>query len=1137
MKKRHHSFRALPFPGRGFVVGFLLLALYLPLAAQTSESFRVSLDANREKLADVMKKIETQTGLRFFFSEQAVDVERPVTLQAADTPLPDVLNRLFQTEGIQWRRTGKQILLFPKSNDNDLPQKKERPVSVKGTVTDAAGEPLPGVNIREKGTGNGAVTGNDGSFQIRLQGNRAVLQVSFIGFVTKEIVPGKNTRLKIVLEEDTRALEEVVVIGYGTARKINLTGAVATASPEDIRNRPVASISNGLQGLLPGVSVVNYTGLPGQSTGKIRIRGIGTTGNANPLILVDGVEGNINILNPEDIESISVLKDAASASIYGARGANGVILVTTKSFGGTASRPKINVNGYYGVQMPTRLPEMVDAATYIRMDMEATRNVGKPANYTETHLQKVLDGSDPDYFNDTDWVDAIFRNSAPQQNYSLNVSGKSPMMGYYVSYGYLDQEGLTVGNATRSHRHNIRTKLNTTLGGLLDLTANFSYVNRTYSTPASDFKSDGGPIYSAMTISPVIPVRFTDGRWGYGGGSANPVALLHDSGTNRFQSQEVSANFSGKITWMKGWDATATYSFIQSNSLREILSKTIHYYRPGTEEIWYSTNPTDKLDVRDYTSIKQTLILQSNFERRFGRHTLQAVAGFSQEWYTEKNFTAQRTNLLTEKNPSLGMGSKDTQTNGASAASWAIRSGFGRIDYNFDERYLLEANLRYDLTSRFSKPNRGGAFPSFSGAWRASEEAFVKEAVPFFDNIKLRASWGILGNQYVGSNDYPYLAVIGSVGSIPHFGVTPSDGYTQTSLPNPDLTWETIHMTNVGIDVAFLNNRFSITADYFWKDTKDILLKLSYPGVLGLAPTEQNAGKVRNNGWELSVRWDDRIGDLRYGIGFNLADVHNKITDFGGLSYQLTNSGHTIRRLGDPIDAFYGYVAKGFATPEDFERYNPVTGRYENPKFPVLVDDAKDVQPGDLILQDLSGPGGVPDGKIDPDHDRKVIGSSIPRYTYGIRGDLNWKGIDFSFLLQGVGKANGVITSNGRHALLSQSNYPQKVHLDHWSFENPDPHAAYPRLTYDKNYNQRFSTFWMEDASYLRLKNIQAGYTFTQPWIRKFRIDKLRLYFSADNLFTWTDYFYAYDPETPITSGGYYPQVKTFVFGFNLTFN
>lgn len=1135
MRKTKFTFYLSPAKWKIFLLCLCLLPrLATPLPGQSK---KITLHEEDKNLSIVLKKIETQTNLKFFFSEHAIQVNRPVSIQVSGAELSTVLDKLFASSEIRWEIAGQQILLYNKNEKTAGPQSgNQANITVTGTVVDASGEPLMGVNIREKGTNNGAVTDLDGKFTIKINKASAILQFSYVGFVTKELNAGKSRTLKVVLEENSKALNEVVVVGYGLAKKVNLTGAVAVASPEDLTTRPISSVSNGLQGLLPGVSIVNSTGLPGQSNGTIRVRGVGTTGDATPLVLIDGVEGNINILNPEDIENISVLKDAASASIYGARGANGVILVTTKNVGGKESKPQINLNGYYGLQAPTRLPEMVDAVTYMKMDMEATKNVGKPANYTESHLQKILDGSDPDYFNNTDWIDAIFKKSAPQQNYNINVSGKSPLMGYYISYGYLDQEGLTVGNTTKSHRHNIRLKLNTTIAKIVDVTANIGYTNREYSSPAGEFKSGSGAIYSAMSISPVIPVKFTDGRWGYGGGSANPVALLHDSGYNNFESQEASANFAGKINILKGWNATATYSFIQSNSLREVLSKTIHYYRPGTEEIWYSTNPTNKLEERDYTNIKQTLILQTNFERQFGKHTLSAIAGFSQEWYNSKDFSAQRTNLLTEKDPSLGLGSKDTQTNGASATSWAIRSGFGRVNYNYDERYLLEANVRYDLTSRFYKPNRGGVFPSFSGAWRVSEEAFIKENISFFDNLKIRASWGILGNQYVGSNSYPYLAVISTIDKVPHFGVTPSDGYSQRTMPNPDLTWETIHMTNIGLDIALLNNRLNFTADYFVKDTKDILLKLSYPDILGLDPTEQNAGKVRNRGWEVDIQWRDKIGDFGYGVGFNLSDVRNKITDFGGLPYQLTNSGHSIRRVGDPIDAFYGYVSGGFATPEDFESYNPTTGRYENPKFPVLVDDAKDVQPGDIILRDISGPDGIPDGKIDPDYDRQVIGSNIPRYTYSAKGDLSWKGFDFSFMLQGVGKANNVITGSGRHAFLSQSNYPQKVHLDHWSFENPNPKAAYPRLTFDKNYNQRFSTFWLEDASYLRLKNIQIGYSFTQPWMEKLSLNKLRLYFSADNLFTATDYFYAYDPESPLTSGGLYPQVKTFVFGFNLTF-
>lgn len=1117
---------------------WLFLLVYLvvvtPLRAQTQQ---VTLNEKETKLSSIFNAIEAQTDLKFFFSADVIDTNQKKNIQVSNTNLSKVLDLLFNSSDITWKISDKQILLYNKKTAAAVPVASGQNTTIKGMVIDVAGEPLTGVNIRERGTTNGAITDIDGAFTIKVTNSNSVLDFSYIGYTSKAITVGKNTTHKVVLNEDFKAINEVVVVGYGTAKKVNLTGAVAVASAEDIKARPITSVSNGLQGLLPGVTVVNSTGLPGQSNATIRVRGLGTIGSSSPLVLIDGVEGNINLLNPEDIESASVLKDAASASIYGARGANGVILITTKNVSGKESKPQINFNGYYGIQTPTRLPEMVSAADYIRMDMEATKNVGKPANFTQSHLDKVLNGSDPDYFNDTNWIDALFKKSAPQQNYSLDVSGKSPLMGYYVSYSYLDQDGLTVGNSTKSARHNIRTKLNTTIAKIVDITANFGYTTRTFTTPSGGFDGGGGPIYSAMTISPIIPVKFTDGKWGYGGGSANPVALLHDSGTNLFKSQEVNANFVGKINILQGWSATATYSFIQSNSLREILSRTINYYRPGTDDIWYSTNPTNKYENRDYTSLKQTLIVQSNFERKFGKHTLAAVAGFSQEWLTDKNFTGERTNLLTEKNPSLDFGSKDTQTNGSSAASWAIRSGFGRINYNFDERYLLEANLRYDLTSRFFKENRGGVFPSFSGAWRLSEEAFIKDNTAFFDNLKIRGSWGILGNQYVGSNEYPYLAIIGSVSNIPHFGVTASDGYTQTSMPNPDLTWETINMTNIGLDMAFLNNRLNLSADFFVKDTKDILLKLSYPGILGLAPTEQNAGKVRNTGWELDLRWADRVGkEFNYSVGFNLADVRNKITDFGGLPYQITNSGHSIRRVGDPIDAFYGFVSQGFATPEDFESYNPSTGRYETPKFPVLVDDMKEVQPGDIILKDISGPDGVPDGKIDANYDREVIGSNIPRYTYSVKGDMGWKGFDFSFMIQGVGKANGLITGNGRHAFTTQSVYPQKVHQDRWTFENPNPDAAYPRLTYDKQYNQRFSTFWLEDASYLRLKNIQLGYSFSQSWMKKLNLEKLRLYCSADNLLTLSDFFYAYDPETPLTSGGFYPQVKTFVFGFNLTF-
>jgi TonB-linked SusC/RagA family outer membrane protein len=404
----------------------------------------------------------------------------------------------------------------------------------------------------------------------------------------------------------------------------------------------------------------------------------------------------------------------------------------------------------------------------------------------------------------------------------------------------------------------------------------------------------------------------------------------------------------------------------------------------------------------------------------------------------------------------------------------------------------------------------------------------------FADNIKIRGSWGILGNQYVGASNYPYLAYLTDV-AVPTIGTIPNLGYTQAILPNDRLTWETIHMTNVGLDASFLQNKLSLTADWFVKDTRDILLVLTYPNVLGMTPTDENAGSVRNQGWEVEVKWEDNIGkDFSYGASFSLSDVKNEVTDLAGL--EPTVGSYSIRKVGESIGAFYGLEADGIAMPWDFQRYDPQTRRYIGPKFPILSSDAGLVQPGDIKYKDLGGPNGAPDGKITLDNDRKVIGSPIPRYNYDFKGNIAWKGIDFNIMIQGVGKADGYLTGAGRHAFIDQSAYPQKVHKDRWTPTNPDPDAAYPRFTANYNYNQRFSTYWLENASYLRVKNIQLGYTFKKSFTQKMKIDKCRVYLSADNLFTLTDFFYAYDPESPVSSGGFYPQVKTVIMGFNVTF-
>ncbi len=932
-------------------------------------------------------------------------------------------------------------------------------------------------------------------------------------------------------------IEETVVVGYGVQKKVNLTGAVAMISSEDMASRPISNLNSGIQGMLPGVTVVSPSGQPGESMTTIRVRGIGTIGNAAPLILVDGVEGDLSTLNPEDIESMSILKDAASSAIYGARAANGVLLVTTKSLSKLSAEPTINFGAYYGIQAPTRLPEMCDAIEFMTLDNESRVNVGTPPIWSEADFEKVRSGSSPNYFANTNWVREVMKKTAPQYNVTLGINGRAGKLAYMASYRYFDQKGLTAGSTTGEKRHNFRIKLNTTILDRVHFTTNVSYVNSKVTAPINSLSSGGGAIYTAMRIAPNAPVRYTDGTWAYGGGNTNPLATLTDGGHSNMKNETVNLHNTIKVDILKGWDATVTYNVSSRNGFADILKKTITFKNPEDGST-HTTQSPNSLTNKDIRHLQQSLILQSNFDFSFGRHNIGGVVGMSQEWSEFNRFEASRNNLLTEYNPTLNLGDASTMSNNAYFASWAIRSGFGRLTYNFAERYLLEVNLRYDLSSRFHKDHRGGLFPSVSGAWRISEEKWMEAAKKYVDNLKIRASWGMLGNQYVGSSNYPYLSVLEALKShddhVSLIGKNPTTAYVQSSLSNPKLSWETIKMLDLGFDLLMFNNRLGFTFDWYTKNTEGILLMLNYPAQIGAKPSEQNAGKVNNTGWEMNIDWKDQIGDFFYSVSANLSDVRNKIIDLGGNQPDL--SGDQIRQVGYPIDAFYGYIAEGLMTPEDFKISNPETHTYNIPKIPVVLGNQ--YQPGDIKYKDLGGPNGEPDGRISPEYDKTVIGSNIPRYTYSFRGELGWKGIDFSFMLQGVGKCDGYLTGTARHALQDMAAYPQKVHLDRYNVEtNPNPNATYPRLTYCTDFNQKaLSTFWLEDASYLRLKNVQLGYTLPKKISSKARMEKLRVYVSADNLLTFTKFFKSYDPETPVSKGGYYPQIKTVVFGIDINF-
>ena len=1097
---------------------------------------QVNVKIDRLPLKEALVEVEKQSGYSFFYSNMLPNQDAVVSVRATGSSIESVMDELLKGLGIKYEvKPDKQITLTEKTL-TPKETSSTRPVKVvSGTVVDASGLPVIGAGVLIEGTSTGAVTDENGKYSIEVPSGDSILEFSCMGYQTLKVSLDGRRVMDVTLREDTQFLDEVVVVGYGTQKKVNLTGSVSMVGSDEISARPISSVSSGLQGLLPGVTVVNPNGQPGESNTTIRVRGIGTIGNANPLILIDGVEGDISAINPEDIESVSVLKDAASASIYGSRAANGVLLVTTKKVNKASdSKARVSLGAYFGLQTPTRLPQMCDAIEFMTLDNEARQNVGTSPAWTEDQFAKVRDNTDPNFFANTDWLSQVLNKFAPQQNYNVTLSGSLGSSGYMLSYRYFDQKGLTVGSSTGEKRHNVRFKMDTKLLDRVTLSSNLSYTSRKVTSPVNSLTSGGGAIYTAMRIAPNAPVKYTDGTWAYGGGNTNPVAVLNDGGRSVTSTDEFSLLEVLKVDILKGWDVSATYNLTSSNGLREILKKTITFNNPedGSSYVYAQPNTLKNIDIRN---LQQTFILQTNFDFTFGKHNLSGVVGMSQEWYKGSSFSASRNNLITEQDPALNLGDASTMSNDASSSRWALRSGFGRISYNYDERYLIEANLRYDLSSRFHKSNRGGWFPSVSAGWRLSEERWMQFAKPVFDNIKIRASWGMLGNQYVGSSEYPYLSVLKSFNSeVSLIGANATTGYAQSTLANPNLSWEQIKMFDVGLDLAMLGNRLTFSFDWYDKDTEGILLQLNYPAQIGAKPSEQNAGKVNNKGWEIDLGWREQRGDFFYGIGFNLSDVKNKIVDLAGNAPDL--SGYQIRMVGYPIDAFYGYVADGLMSPEDFKISDPVNNNYSLPKIPVILGN--DYQPGDIKYKDISGPDGVPDGRITPEYDKVVLGSNIPRYTYSIRGDFGWKGIDFSFVIQGVGKCDGYLEGSARHAFQDMAAYPQKVHLDRYNVvTNPNLNASYPRLTYNTSFNQStFSTYWMEDASYMRLKNIQLGYTFPEKWMKKARIDKLRIYLSADNLFTVSKYFYAYDPETPVSKGGYYPQVKTFVIGLNLNF-
>lgn len=1086
------------------VLLFSLLSFPLGFYAQNQ---KVKFSESSITVKAAFEQIEKQTNLSVAYDSKAIDTQKIISSIPNEILVDKLMPLLLMGTDCSYV-ISKSRIIVSKKNENSEKTRLSRKIT--GTVIDSKGESIIGASVTIQGTQLGTITDFNGKFAIDAQDDSKI-QLSYIGYLTQIFKVDSRTNYNIVLEEDTKTLDEIIVVGYGTQKKLNLTGSVVSVSGKELSKKMVGQTSMALQGALPGVTVTQRSGQPGADGGGIRIRGIGTLGDANPLVLIDGVEGSMENIDPTTIESISVLKDAASSSIYGSRAANGVILVTTKRM--SEKGFSIEYSGYVGIQQPTDLRDMVNAQDHMRLMNIAYENTGKSPVFDPDMVRDYanLHASDIDNYPDVNWQKLIYTESGFTQNHSVNVSVGADRVRFLASLGYYDQQGLIQN--TDFKRYTLKLNSDVDLTEKLFFKMDFMLRQMQKNEPGMGVSS----VIQWMNRMPATqPAFYTNGKYGYGWQGNNPLAMALSSGYQEYVTPSVKLNlgFTYKIT--NDLNLSFGYSpHFWEQHYKGYRTKITSYYpdeseaydMPSITELTHKTNRYVQNDIRS------TL----NYEHRFGAHGIKALAGWQQEDYSDRWFSGSRSGFDLPGYDVLDAGNTDNQKAAGSGSNWALRSFFGRINYDYKERYLFEANLRYDGSSRFYTGHKWGVFPSFSGGWRVSEESFWDPVDHIIPNLKLRASWGQLGNQNIGT--YPFDSFITL--TLPYiFNTQPYTGAALTAMANNIISWERTEMTNVGLDIS-LTKKLHVTFDYYIKNTDGILLTLDVPKIIGLSAPYQNAGKVQNKGWELAINYGDKINDFSYDIGFNLSDVKNKIIDLKGIN----SSGLVVNHEGYSMNSIYALEAEGFFTSQDqIDNHATQYGNYS----------LGDIMYKDQLTVDTDGDG-IPDAGdgIINDDDKVIVGNTIPRFTFGLTTNLSWKNIDFSMLLQGVGKADGYLYAAAVMPFYLGGT-AQEAHKDYWSETNLN--AAFPRLAFNEPNNEKHSTFWMKNAAYLRVKNVQLGYSLPKNFLNKMEIQNFRLYVSGQNLFSFDNFWDGFDVEAPVGEGVYYPQVRSFSVGVDIKF-
>ena len=1120
----------------------LLVCVFCTFAENThSQNARVSINKKNVQLETVLNEIEHQTDYLFIYNNQ-VNVNKKVSLKAKNQPVSKVLEELLADSGITYSVEGNHIVLG-KQTMAAAPQQSS---TIRGKVIDTNGDPVIGANIVEKGTTNGTTTDVEGNFSINAKSG-STLVITFIGYVREEVKANAGRRMEIILQEDSETLEEVVVVGYGTMKKADLTGSVATVGSEVIEDRPLTNLGAGLQGAIANLNITSSSGAPGTGS-SFNIRGTTNLSGGGPLVLVDGIEMDPNLINPQDVKDVTVLKDAASASIYGARAAFGVILITTKT-GFVSQKPVVSLSANYSINVPTVHANYMNSKEYTQW-MNDANTTSNGSNYfddiTMEHVRNYYNDPvnnlpvfhHPDdaaskyrYCGNTDWYEALNKKSYPMQQYNISVQGGSETAKYMTSAGMFQQDGISKWTDEDYKRFNVLQHVNYKVNNWLQvgLRATLSMVKMN-TGPQNKYGSNSLGATIPGDSRPLMPVYHPDGHFaGYCGDGyfTNQAAWLSQGGSAEMRNNNMYATAFAKLNPFEGLEINFDYTYNYYNySFKNHVREYIDYDADGNQGSIFPHTSPNQVSYNKRESQYDVFNAYATYKKKINKvHALEGMIGFNQENATYKGVGLSRNNLIANDIPFLNLATGDRSTSDY-MNQWAIRGAFFRLFYAYDDKYLVQVNGRYDGSSRFPKDDRFAFFPTFSLGWRLSQEKFWKPIAHIVNDFKIRGSYGALGNQVLlqGGNDmyYPYISTYttGEVGYL--FSGEKQMGVYAPGLVSDQLTWETVKQWDLGFNFSMFDSKLTGEFDYYVRTTEDMLTKSkTLPSILGVSEPQMNAADLRTSGWEVALTWKSALQNgLAYSATLSLSDYQAEITKYDNPTKNLSDNYYEGKKLGE----IWGFVTDGlFQSDEEASSWN-------QSKIVGYTQYA-----GDIKFADLNGDGEVTRGEntVNNSGDLKIIGNETPRYNFGIRGTAEYKGFDFTLFFQGTMKRD-IIPSKTFYLshYTSEWSVPQKMNYDYWREDNRD--AFFPRARMNGSAVNENQTRFMLNGAYIRCKQLALGYTIPKYITEKAKISKLRVYFNADNLFEFSGMPDTFDPELATVNA--YPFIRSFSFGANLTF-